>query len=143
MTIKGNRDGLTLRSSTPYGATIKTPSSLDVSQGFTYIVGVIKTDDVTIQGFKTITRTQAPCTFVSATIAAIGSRRLRRPRQPRPGTGLRAPAPASQGFGIATQDTLLFTQEDARSSSASFTSNEVRDVVIGSSPSSRSCVRPR
>jgi parallel beta-helix repeat protein len=130
VTIRGNRDGLTLRSSTPFGATIKSPSSLDGSQGFTYIVGVLETDDITIQGFKAIARTAAPCVPVAAAIAAIGSRRfiVRGNRVMAPGTSSGACFLAN---GIALQDGGL-TPGDGRSSSASFTSNEVRDVVGGS-----------
>ena len=55
--IRGSRDGLTLRSATPFAATIPGPAHIDRPLGFGYLLLVDHVDDVTIQGFKVLTRT--------------------------------------------------------------------------------------
>ena len=90
VTIEGDRDGLTLRSSRSFGATIRTPSALATPYGFSYLVLVNHVDDVTVQGFKTIVRTAAPCTTVQGTIVVMGARRaaIRGNRLLAPGSGV-------------------------------------------------------
>jgi hypothetical protein len=128
--IKGNRDGLTLKSSTPFGATIKTPSSLDsVGHGATYLVLVYKVDDVTVRGFKTIVRTQAPCDDVDGTIVVLGSRRaaIRGNRLLAPGA---ATGDCEQAEGVVVTDTVDQDPDIARSTSAVVGYNEVRDATF-------------
>ena len=99
--IEGDRDGLTLRSSREFKATIKTPPSLSEGDvGGTVLVLVNRTDDVTIQGFKLVTRTQAPCDILDATIAAAGSRRtaIRGNRLLAPGASATADCYQSEGI---------------------------------------------
>jgi hypothetical protein len=140
--IKGDRDGLTLRSSTPFGAIIRTPASLASlpgAPGFTTLVAIQKVDGVTVRGFKTIARSAAPCSLVVATIAAIGSKRtaIRGNRLLAPGTG--PTSACAQIYGIFVVDALE-SASSARSSSATIGFNEVRDTVgigIGSGGFSR------
>jgi hypothetical protein len=127
VTIQGNRDGLTLKSSRPFGATIKTPTSLDHPYDFTYLVLVNKVDDVTIRGFKTIVRTSAPCDDVDGTIVVVGGRHasIRGNRLLAPGAGA---GQCLQSDGIVIVDGT--GPVSARSSSATVGFNEVRDALF-------------
>ncbi len=130
VTIAGDRDGLTLESSKPYGATIKTPSSLSEYQGaFTFLVLVDRVDGVTIRGFKTVTRTHGTCETVQGTIVVSGSRRasIRGNRLLAPGMDLSAHC--AQIDGIVLIDSAVGLGLHPRSSSATIGYNEVRDAI--------------
>jgi hypothetical protein len=134
VTIKGDRDGLTLRSSTPYGAIIKSPTSLDGLYGqpsFTTLVFIDHVDDITVQGFRVIVRTAAPCEPVWITIFAAASRRtaIRGNRLLAPGAG--PSSPCGQYFGIASVSSVDVYGAGGRnrSSSATIGFNEVRDTL--------------
>ncbi len=127
--IRGNRDGLTLRSWTPFGAIIKTPSSLDRPLGFSFLVLIDHVDRVTVRGFKTITRTHGPCDNVDATIIGLGSRHtaIRGNRILAPGA--RSSSACFQGYGILLLD-AVGPDSTARASSGVIGFNEVRDTVF-------------
>ncbi len=130
VTIAGNRDGLTLESSTPYRAIIKTPSALSEYQGtFTFLVLVDRVDGVTIRGFKTITRTHGTCETVEGTIVVSGSRHasIRGNRLLAPDMNLTAQC--AQIDGIVLIDSAVGLGLHPRSSSATIGYNEVRDAI--------------
>jgi hypothetical protein len=104
--IRGSRDGLTLRASSPFGATIKAPSSLQRPLGFGYLVLVDHVNDVTIRGFRVITRTAAPCESTEVTIGVVGSRRtsIRGNRLLAPGSD--GTEDCGQNIGIAVVNEL-------------------------------------
>jgi parallel beta-helix repeat protein len=126
--ITGDRAGLTLRSSTPFGATIMSPSSMHNISGANAIIGVVHVDDVTVRGFKVIARTQAPCEDVEAAIAVFGSQdaQIRGNRLLVPGV---IGGDCFEFIGIAVGDTWVSDGSDARQTSATVASNEVRDAL--------------
>ncbi len=132
--IRGSRDGLTLRSATPFGATIKGPSHIARPLGFGYLVLVDHVDDVTIQGFKVLTRTAAPCEDTDVTIGVVGSHRtsIRGNRLLAPGSdGSEA---CSQAIGIAVVNGIEAGQPGGSPSftaTATVAANEVRDARFG------------
>jgi len=134
--IRGSRDGLTLRSSSPFTATIKAPVSIARPLGFGYVVLVDHVDDVTIRGFKVVSRTAAPCDQTDVTIAAIGSRHtsIRGDRLLAPGSN--GNEACSQGIGIAVANEITNGQPGGGSSSFTATAtiayNEIRDARFGS-----------
>jgi hypothetical protein len=73
--IRGNRDGLTLRSVTPWAATIRTPAALATPLGFGFLILVEQVDDVTIRGFRLRARTAPPCAVATVMVGAVGSLR--------------------------------------------------------------------
>jgi len=123
--ITGDRAGLTLRSSRPFGATLKTPSALaDTYLGTANLVFIDTVDHVTVHGFKMVVRTSGPCDDVDATILASGSRHssIRGNRLLAPGSD--SSAACIQGVGIAIFDRSGFP------ASAAIKYNEVRDAVF-------------
>ncbi len=124
--IQGARDGLTVRSSIPFGATIKTPTSLG---GFAALVVVDHVDHVTVRGFKTIARTQAPCDDLEVAFAGVGSRDVsfRGNRVLAPGTG--PGADCYMGVGMGLTDTVD-DGEHAHVASGTIAYNEVRDAAF-------------
>jgi hypothetical protein len=130
--IRGSRDGLTLRASSPFGATIKAPSSLQRPLGFGYLVLVDHVNDVTIRGFRVITRTAAPCESTEVTIGVVGSRRtsIRGNRLLAPGSD--GTEDCGQNIGIAVVNELEDGQPGGGSTSFTATAtiayNEVRDA---------------
>jgi parallel beta-helix repeat protein len=134
VTIKGDRDGLTLKSSKPYGAIIKTPTSLDYLYGigsFTTLVFIDHVDDITVQGFRTIVRTAAPCDNVWITIFAAASRRtaIRGNRLLAPGASPSSPCGQYFGVAIVSSVDVYGAGGRNRSSSATVGFNEVRDTL--------------
>jgi hypothetical protein len=136
VTITGDRDGLTLKSSKPFGAIIKTPSTLKPSFGLSYytvLVKIDRVDDVTVRGFRTIARTAAPCTPLWVTMMAVASRRasIRGNRLLAPGTSNSSPCYQAWavvvGSGLGDPST---GGRAARSTSATVAFNEVRDSII-------------
>jgi hypothetical protein len=129
--IRGDRDGLTLKSSTPFGATILTPSSPTEVAGGVFLISVEKVDGVTVRGFKVLARTDGPCDDTDVGILVIGARdtAIRGNRVMAPGTF--GPGSSCElGIGIAVSDEI-FGGATARSSSALVGFNEVRDAVFG------------
>ena len=132
--IRGSRDGLTIRASKPYQATIKGPSHIDRPLGFGYLVLVDHVDGVTIRGFKVLTRTAAPCDETDVTIGIIGSEhaQIRGNRLLAPGSdGTEA---CSQALGIAVVNDIEGGQPGGSASSgasAIIVGNEVRDARFG------------
>lgn len=63
-------DGLTIRSTRPWAATIQAPNSLD----FPAIVGIYGADDITFRGFRVITRSTPDCDDPSAGILVLAAR---------------------------------------------------------------------
>jgi parallel beta-helix repeat protein len=123
--ITGDRAGLTLRSSKPFGATLKTPGVLvDTYLGTANLLFIDTVNRVTVQGFKMIVRTSGPCDDVDATILASGSRHtsIRGNRILAPGSG--SGAACIQGVGVAIFDRV------GHPASAVVGFNEVRDAVF-------------
>ena len=73
--IRGDRDGLTLKSSTPFGATLLTPSSPTAVDGGVFLISVEQVDGVTVRGFKVLARTDGPCDDLDVGILVTGSRK--------------------------------------------------------------------
>jgi len=65
-------DGVTVRSTRPWKATIQAPADIDAP----FIVGIYGADDVTFQGFRVITRTTAGCDAPDLGILALAGRRI-------------------------------------------------------------------
>lgn len=131
--IRGDRDGLTLRAAQPFTAQIKAPRNVAAPLGFHYLVLVDHVDDVTVRGFRIVTRTQAPCDTLEVTVGVVGSRRtaIRGNRLQAPGT---VGGDCFQNIGIAVVDSLANGQPGGGSSSftasATIASNEVRDALF-------------
>jgi hypothetical protein len=131
--IRGNRDGLTLRAARPFSAQIKAPRNVAAPLGFHYLVLIDRVDDVTLQGFRIVTRTSAPCDSLEVAVGAIGSRgtSIRGNRLQAPGT---VGGDCFQNIGIAVVDSLSNGQPGGGSSSftasATIAANEVRDAVF-------------
>jgi parallel beta-helix repeat protein len=129
--IRGDRDGLTLKSSTPFGATLVTPSSPSEVDGGVFMISVEEVDGVTVRGFKVLARTDGPCDDLGVAILVTGSRdaEIRGNRVMAPGTG--APGSSCEmGVGIAVVDGV-FSDTGIRSASALVAFNEVRDAAFG------------
>ncbi len=132
--IRGNRDGLTLRAARPFSAQIKAPRQVAAPLGFHHLVLVERVDDVTVRGFRVVTRTAAPCDTIEVAVAVIGARRssIRGNRLQAPGTD---GGDCSQFIGIAVVDSLTDGQPGGGSSSftasATIAANEVRDALFG------------
>ena len=127
--IRGHRDGLTLKSSQRFGATIKAPTSLTRSLGITYLVLIDRVDGVSLTGFRTVTRTQGSCETVDAAIVAVGSlgTSVRANRTFAPGAG--AESPCYQGYGILLAD-ALHAGSSTESASGTIAFNEVHDTYF-------------
>jgi len=127
--IDGHRDGLTLRSSRPFGATIKAPASLARPAGFSYLVFIDQVNRVTLAGFKTVTRTQGSCETVDAAIVAVGSLQasIRGNRTLAPGAG--PDAACYQGYGILLVD-ALHSGSSTAAASGTILYNEIRDTYF-------------
>ncbi len=129
--IRGDRDGLTLKSSTPFGATILTPSSPEHVDGGVFLVSVEKVDGVTVRGFKVLARTDGPCDDTDVGIFVVAPRK-------RPSGAIASWPPAAfgpgssceLGIGIAGRRRVV-RDSSARSASALVGFNEVRDAVGG------------
>jgi hypothetical protein len=131
--IRGDRDGLTLKAVRPFEAQIKAPPNVAAPLGFHYLVLIERVDDVTLQGFRIVTRTSAPCDSLEVTVGAVGSRgtSIRGNRLQAPGS---AGGVCFQNIGIAVVDSLANGQPGGGSSgftaSATIAANEVRDAVF-------------
>ena len=87
--IRGDRDGLTLKSSTPFGATLLTPSSPSEVDGGVFMISVEEVDGVTVRGFKVLARTDGPCDDLDVGDPGDGFQGRGGPRQPRAGARYR------------------------------------------------------
>jgi hypothetical protein len=126
--IHGSRDGLTLRSATPFGAVIRTPTSLTGS-GIRALLVIDNVNDVTVRGFKALARTQAPCDSLDVAFAAIGSKGVafRGNRVLAPGAGDTADCQLGVGIGITDR---IGDTGPAVASSGVIGFNEVRDSTF-------------
>lgn len=132
--IRGSRDGLTLRSSKPFGATIKGPAHIARPLGFGYLMLVDHVDDVTIRGFKVLTRTAAPCDDTDVTIGVLGSLRTAIRGNRVLANGSNGHEACSQAIGIAVVNGIEDGQPGGASSTmgtATIAYNEVRDARFG------------
>jgi hypothetical protein len=131
--IRGHRDGLTVRAVRPFAAQIKAPADVAAPLGFHYLVLIERVDHVTLQGFRIVTRTSAPCDSLEVAVGAVGSRgtAIRGNRLQAPGT---ATGDCFQNIGIAVVDSLSNGQPGGGASSftasATIAANEVRDAVF-------------
>jgi parallel beta-helix repeat protein len=129
--IRGDRDGLTLKSSRPFGATLLTPASPNEVDGGVFMVSVEEVDGVTVRGFKVLARTDGPCDDLDVAILVTGSRnaQIRGNRVMAPGTGSSGSG-CEMGVGIAVADGV-FGIGAPRSASGLVAFNEVRDAAFG------------
>jgi hypothetical protein len=126
--IRGDRDGLTLRAAESFAAQIKSPRHLEAPYGFRYLVLVDRVDDVTVRGFRVVTRTSGPCEPVDGAMVAVRSQgtSFRGNRLQAPGTRT---GDCYQGVGIAILDSFTPTGASSFTATATIAANEVRDAV--------------
>jgi len=124
--IHGKRDGLTLRAAVPFLAQIRAPQQLGGALGLNVLVFIDQVDGVTVQGFRMVTRTAAPCESLEATVLALGSQRttIRGNRLQAPGT---IGGTCIQNIGIAVIDAF---GTGSPTVTATIASNEVRDAAF-------------
>ena len=129
LSIEGDRDGLTLRSSTPYGAIVRTPATMDALFGYTSLITIDRVDGVTVRGFLMHQRTSAPCEPADVMILVVGSQRanIRGNRLLSPGAG-RPGQVCYAAYGVLVIDQL---SGSARRTSATIGFNELRDLFVG------------
>lgn len=124
--VAGPRDGLTLRASIPFGATIKAPAALVTKRGARSIVLIDRVNRVTIAGFKVASRAQLPCETVDAGILAVGARQVQIRGNRILATGASPDAPCYQGYGVLLADIVRGgSSSDTASGTIAF--NQVRD----------------